>query len=345
LVHTCLMYLVLSLAGPAAEADPVQEVVNKVSTGHYRIYQIIFENMGLGFYGGPAYNQGYRNRDGWAYAATLGNREARLFLVDQFSSMGLQVSEQGAYANVVADWPGTETPEKIYIVCAHYDTCNGSGLAGGDDNASGMAGLIEAARVLTQSHFKSTLRFIAFNAEEDEEKGSQDYVNALPWDTDIAGVINLDMILRPGWDTDPCALIDLEVETEYLPYCAAWVESFVRAAALYVPSLVIDPNSHYPAVWDWGDQGPFLAAGYAAFTAIENSADDMWEGGSNFYGHSNQDASDALANDPLGPSGVTYDYEFAANVVKAAVATLALEAVLVPPNDLNLDAPQLPWQN
>ena len=129
------------------------------------------------------------------------------------------------------------------------------------------------------------------------------------------------------------------METEQLPYCTAWVDSFVRAAALYVPSLVIDPNSHYPAVWDCGDQGPFLAAGYAAFlTAIENSADDMWEGGSNLYYHSNQDASDASANNPLSPSGVTYDYAFATNVVKAAVATVALEAVLVPPNELDLDA-------
>jgi hypothetical protein len=50
--------------------------------------------------------------------------------------------------------------------------------------------------------------------------------------------------------------------------------------------------------------------------------------------------ADALANNPLSPSGVTYDYDFAANVVKATVAALALRAVLIPPADPNLSVGQ-----
>jgi hypothetical protein len=324
-----------ALFAPPVHADAIQDMVNNASVARYRAYEVSLENMGLGVYGGPLYDQGVRNRDGWAGAGTLGNQEARLYLTDQFRAMGLTVSIQGIYRNVVAEWPGAQKPQEIYIVCSHYDTTGGGERPGGDDNASGTAGVLEAARVLTQHQFRSTLRFIAFNAEEEWMRGSQEYVAALPKDANIVGVINLDMILRPAWDSDPNEPIDLEVETLEAPFCTAWVQTFVAAAATYVPSLVIDPNSHYPLVWEAGDQGPFVYAGYPAFCAIENTAEEVWSGRSNAYYHSAQDASNALANDPLSPSGVTYDYDFAVNVVKAAVATLAQQAVLIPPADPN----------
>jgi hypothetical protein len=331
--------LIPALVAPPVHADAIQEVVDQVSLERYRAYEVSLENMGLGVYGGPRYDQGLRNRDGWAGDGTLGNQEARLYLTDQFSAMGLAVSIQGLYKNVVAEWPGIQRPQEIYIVCAHYDTTGGGERPGGDDNASGTAGVLEAARVLTQYRFRSTLRFIAFNAEEEWMKGSQEYVKALPKDTNIVGVINLDMILRPAWDSDPNEPRDLEVETLEAPFCTAWVQTFVAAATAYVPSLVIDPNSHYPVIWDAGDQGPFVYAGYAAFCAIENTADEIWSGGSNIYYHSAEDASNALANSVVSPSGVTYDYDFAVNVVKATVATLAQQAVLIPPADPNAGPP------
>lgn len=49
--------------------DLVLDVVNEVSVDQYRAYQVDIQNMGLGLYGGPAYNQGARNRDGRGHAA------------------------------------------------------------------------------------------------------------------------------------------------------------------------------------------------------------------------------------------------------------------------------------
>jgi hypothetical protein len=331
--------LIPALAALPVHADAIQKIVDQVSLERYRAYEITLENMGLGLYGGPRYNQKVRNRDGWAGAGTLGNQEARLYLTRQFSAMGLDVSTQGVHRNVVAEWRGARRPQEVYIVCAHYDTTGGGERPGGDDNASGTAGVLEAARVLTRHQFRSTLRFIAFNAEEEWMRGSQEYVNALPKDANIVGVINLDMILRPAWDSDANEPSDLEVETLNVPLCAAWVETFVAAAAIYVPSLVVDPNSHFPVVWDAGDQGPFIYAGSAAFCAIENTTEEIWSRRSNIYYHSAQDASNALANDALSPSGVTYDYEFAVNVVRGTVATLAQQAGLIPPADPNAGPP------
>jgi len=323
LIVACLS---CAVATSFARAEAVLELVNEVSLEQYEAYQVSVENMGLGLYGGPAYDQGYRNRDGWRDGGTLGNQETILYLFDQFSAMGLDVFIQGRYSNVVAELPGIDTPEYIFIVCGHFDTTSNGERPGGDDNASGTAGVLEAARVLSQYSFNSTLRFIGFNAEEDWMKGSQDYVDSLPAGENILGVINLDMILRPAWDSNPAAMIDLELETADLPICYDWVDIFINTAAQYCPSLVIDPAAPHTNYWNAGDQGPFLSAGYAALLAIENTAPEVWSRGSNAYYHSSEDASDSLANDPLSPSGVTYDYEFATDVVRTTVAVLATEA-------------------
>jgi hypothetical protein len=330
--HTSIAFLFLLLTASLIRADVVQDAVRKVSPDQYKAYQVDIESMGLGLYGGPAYNQGYRNRDGWAGPGMLGSQEARLYLVDQLCAMGLEVSIQGPYLNVVAELPGVSTPGDIYIVCGHYDTTSGGERPGGDDNASGTAGVLEAARVLSQYRFNSTLRFIGFNAEEEWMKGSQDYVdNVVRRNGErVLGVVNLDMILRPAWDSDPKALQDLEVETANYTKCVTWAKAFIAAAKAYVPSLLIDPGAPTSDNWDAGDHGPFISAGYPAIVAIENSAMEIWSGLANAYYHSSEDASDSLANDPKSPSGVTYDYDFAADTVRATVATVALTAQAAP---------------
>ncbi len=62
---------------------------------------------------------------------------------------------------------------------------------------------------MSQYRFESTIRFIGFNAEEDGLVGSKDYVNnhVIPSGENIVGMINMDMILRPGSDVAPNNLI------------------------------------------------------------------------------------------------------------------------------------------
>ncbi len=337
--HICVASLVLLVGEGPARADIVQEAVDRVSLGQYRIYQIDIQDMGLGLYGGPEYDQGYRNRDGWAYGVakykttwtqggTPGNLETRLYLADQLAAMGLEVTVGGTYRNVVAELRGTQRPEDIYIVSAHYDTTSTGERPGGDDNASGTAGVLEAARVLSQYDSAATLRFIAFNAEEDWMLGSQEYVDTVvvAGKENVVGVLNLDMILRPGWDSNPDAAVDLDIETGSSQACMDWAYTFIDAIAAYVPTLTVDAAAPDWEYWDAGDQGPFIEAGHPALMIAENTAIEIWSRGSHAYYHKAGDASDAAANDPCSPSGVTYDYNFAADVVRAAVATLAQEA-------------------
>ena len=322
------LFLFWAGCGPRTPEPTVQELLDSVSQAQYQTYQLALENMGLGLYGGAEYNMGYRNRDALEGSDSPGNQEARLYLQDAFGAMGLDVSVQGPHRNVVGELTGTTTPDRIYVVGGHYDHLQGDS-PGGDDNASGTAGVLEAARVLSRYHFGSTIRFIGFNAEEDGLAGSRDYVQnqVLPMGEDIAGMVNLDMILRPGSDVEPDNVIDVEVEAlfEHEP-SVAWARAFQQATADFVPQLVV--NDTIIDTESTSDNDSFREGGFPAILVIENSLPDFWD--ANEYYHTSEDATDRLANDPTSPSGVTYDYAFATRVVRAVVALMAREARLIP---------------
>ena len=308
------------------EPATIETLVESVSERHYRSFHDSVESMGLGEYGGDEYNMGFRNRD---YdidldAPTPGNEEAALYLKDKFTEMGLIVSVQGKYKNVVGELKGSLSPEKIYILGAHYDHVAGD-MPGGDDNASGTAGLLEAARVLSQHTFESTIRFVAFNAEEDHLLGSADYVDKVAQHENIVAMINYDMILRPGSDAMPDRPIDVEVETNDSMDLA---NGYMQAVTDYVPSLAV--GDIISGDDSWSDNDSFRNAGIASMLVIENSTGDWYAPNpiANSYYHHYEDATDRLANDPNSPSAVTYDFDFATDVTRATVALLAQEAVL-----------------
>ena len=108
--------------------------------------------------------------------------------------------------NVIAERAGSE-PERVIIVCGHYDAVPRT--PGADDNASGVAGTLAVARALGPLKTRATLRAIAFAFEEQGLIGSAAYAQALDESerTRIAAVVNLDMIAyrdrRPGSQRTP----------------------------------------------------------------------------------------------------------------------------------------------
>jgi Zn-dependent M28 family amino/carboxypeptidase len=90
------------------------------------------------------------------------------YIKGEFSQTNASVSEQQyrvrgkSYRNVIADF-GPETEERV-IVGAHYDTAGP--LPGADDNASGVAGLIELARLLSGQSLPLRVELVAFSLEE-----------------------------------------------------------------------------------------------------------------------------------------------------------------------------------
>ncbi|REJ78388.1 MAG: M20/M25/M40 family metallo-hydrolase [Acidobacteria bacterium] len=112
--------------------------------------------------------------------------------------------------SVILTIEGTESPDELVILGGHQDSINrfGSTLAapGADDNASGIASLTEAIRVIVESGFrpKKTVQFMAYAAEEVGLRGSQDIAqNYLAENRNVVGVLQLDMTnftADPGTD-------------------------------------------------------------------------------------------------------------------------------------------------
>ena len=90
------------------------------------------------------------------------------YIKSEFSQAGASVSEQPYrikgkfYRNVIAQF-GPESEERI-VVGAHFDTAGP--LPGADDNASGVAGLIELARLLGRQQPPLRVELVAFTLEE-----------------------------------------------------------------------------------------------------------------------------------------------------------------------------------
>jgi len=107
-------------------------------------------------------------RHGTQNYATL--EEKAEFVVDELHSFGFEVESQSViyknrnYRNIIATLGRSEFDTDRFLVGAHYDSPRGS--PGADDNASGVAALLEAARVLGGQRFTKTIQFVAFTLEE-----------------------------------------------------------------------------------------------------------------------------------------------------------------------------------
>jgi hypothetical protein len=112
------------------------------------------------------------------------------------------------FRNLLATIPGTRQPEARVLVVAHYDTVEDS--PGADDNGSGVAGLLELARVLRPLRFGRTVQLVAVNLEENQEQEGEPKLStvgsralavdarALGWQ--IEGVLVLESIAYAGAD-------------------------------------------------------------------------------------------------------------------------------------------------
>jgi hypothetical protein len=156
-------------------------------------------------------------------------------------------------ANVVAVKAGLSSRE--IIVGAHYDS-NGRGR-GADDNASGVAVMLEVAAKIKGLQTPFTIRFIAFGAEEYGEIGSHYFVDRLS-DSDrqnIVGMINLDGVIvgdaayAYGDSGSPESIRDWLVKT-------AQAEGFDLQTR---PAKALDWPDGSPC--DCTDYSPFQAAG------------------------------------------------------------------------------------
>src|ERR687896_1117249 len=114
--------------------------------------------------------------------------------------------------NVICDQYHTSTGtsnDHYILILAHYDSRmqdinqTNARAPGADDNASGVAAVLELARILSRLDLGNDIQFFLFAGEEQGQWGSMDYVNYLQSNnTKLDFVMNLDMIGYPALGQD-----------------------------------------------------------------------------------------------------------------------------------------------
>ena len=199
-----------------------------------------------------------------------GNETAKDYIKQKLDSYGLTTTIQSFSSsgkNVIGSQPGTEFPNQKFMICAHYDDMPSGTLApGADDNASGTAAVIEAARILSAHSFPFTILYALWDEEEQGLVGSDYYATqAANAGDSILGVINLDMV---AWDSNNdgiCNIHTADVGITFEIY-----DKMVEMNSLYNIGLTI--VEVYPEQ-PYSDHHSFITNGYAAVLLIEDDND------------------------------------------------------------------------
>ena len=174
--------------------------------------------------------------------------------------------------NVIAVQRGLVYPDE-YVVCgAHYDSHNKTPghpdtlrAPGADDNASGTAGILETARLLSQCRFERSIMYCGWAAEEVNLCGSAAYAKECADSlVDIVGYFNLDMIgyLKEG--------DDMQMRLIYVNRDSTFANYIYQFCDVYDPTLLVKQG------WVTGgdsDFSSFNRNGYAAVHLFENTHD------------------------------------------------------------------------
>ncbi|NUN10699.1 MAG: M28 family peptidase [Ignavibacteriaceae bacterium] len=171
--------------------------------------------------------------------------------------------------NVIGVKPGSVYPNKKYIICAHFDDMPSGSLApGADDNASGTAAVMEAARIFRNYTFPYTIVYALWDEEEQGLVGSAYYASQARTAGDsIIGVFNMDMI---AWDSNNDNLAEIHTRAV--------------GTSLDLSSKMLEINSTYaiglnPVIKNPGltasDHASFWNNSYGAVLLIESYANDF----------------------------------------------------------------------
>ena len=229
-------------------------------------------------------------RNVWRYAALT---EAALYLEGVLGETGFPVTRQNfevegrRVSNLEVEKPGASHPgEKIVVVGGHYDSV--LGCPGANDNGTGVAAVLEIARLLAATELDRTVRFVAFVNEEPPffqtpAMGSVRYARrARERGEDIVAMLSLETI---GYYTDapgsqrypfPFSLfyprvgnfIGIVGDLGSRSLVRRVVGSFRRHAAF--PSEGLAAPGWIPGV-GWSDQWSFWQEGYRAVMVTDTA--------------------------------------------------------------------------
>ena len=256
----------------------------------------------------------------------LSIKKTENYITNYFKNIGLQVQLQqykyGNYdiTNIITGSQENLLSSKYYVIGAHYDSVPET--YGADDNASGIAVLLELARYTMQEKISLPVRFVAFTAEEPPTfsthyQGSKVFVkSALENKDEILGAIILEMVgytsneqaypLVLKWMGYPSKgnFIGIVGNRKSKKFGQSIFQSFKKNDQLPVETLFVPFNGRILPDTRLSDHSPFWDAGLFAVMIT----DTAFFRNPNY--HTPKDTFDTL------------DYFFMAELVKSLLITL-----------------------
>jgi hypothetical protein len=240
------------------------------------------------------------------------------WIADRFKEIGYaevmmhDYTRQGnQLKNVICTKPGSGDTGQIVLLCGHYDCVMedwrdaASRAPGADDDATGIAVLLELARLMAHMKIDDTVQFAAFSGEEQGLWGSTAYSqHVMDNNINIHRLINLDMLGYP--DEDLTILIEQD-KGNRVPDNDQPSHEFGELMAQMAADYTDLPVKFGPIYSS--DYMPFEARGYVVIGAFE--------GGENPHYHTGGDS----------PS--TINYQYTADLGRIVLATLLYETASV----------------
>jgi hypothetical protein len=261
-----LLFLVVGLTTSAIAQHPViQQIIDNVSLDSMMLYAEEITGERPITVNGVTDSIMSRHKNNPGNALCVDYLEMKLI---QFGLAPIRQQFSATGENIYAEITGTLYPNQKYVLCAHFDAMPGSGPApAADDDGSGTAALIEAARILAQYEFEYTIVLGWWDEEEQGLVGSDEYAAFAAANNDsLLGVINMDAI---AWDGDGDDL--MRVHTNATANSVALADTVVAINSTYNIGLNIAINN--PGA-TYSDHASFWSHGFSAVLIIEDFDND-----------------------------------------------------------------------
>ncbi|MEZ4642074.1 MAG: M20/M25/M40 family metallo-hydrolase [Chloroflexota bacterium] len=269
--------------------DPVSDVVPGVDSSILDLLNAISQQQLVAY---VQTMEGFYNRNsfGSQESETRGIGATRRWIAAELERVGngrlqvtldeFQLDHAGfsaPQANVVATLPGTDPNAGVILVMAHYDNRSveiADGFAkapGANDNGSGIALLIESARILSFRNWNQTLMFVAMAAEEQGTYGSRHFAqNAFLNNLNILAAINYDAV---GGRAGIPQYIRVFAPDLVTSPSGALARYYDLIGGMYLPTFPVVIYDALDREGRWGDHREFVELGIPAIRVIESEED------------------------------------------------------------------------
>lgn len=226
--------------------------------------------------------------------------------------------------NIIATLPGISDHAGKIVLMAHYDSRSfdpndGTSLApGANDNGSGVALLIELARLLSSRQWNQTIVFASFAAEEQGTFGSRHFVQNYMLDGEVIdAAIDNDIVGGHLGIPQSIRVFSPGPDIHNSRQLARYMD---LVGGLYLPTFRVDLIDSLDREGRWGDHREFINAGIPAVRLTESEEDRENQ-------HNSLDTSDKI------------DLEYLRQVTQLNLAIVANLAGAPPPPEVPTIAP------